>query len=97
MAPEALILRAAWSTAGNWIQVRFLHPVIKVTGEQREEEKDGGREGWRKGIERRRRRVCVGKGVCVRLCVGLHVCEGMAGYCLAKGTSLAIISIAEGM
>lgn len=36
--PWGINLGAVWSQAGNWIQVRFLHVVIKVTRGKMERE-----------------------------------------------------------
>lgn len=36
--PWGINLRAVWSEAGNWIQIKFLHVVIKVTRGKRESE-----------------------------------------------------------
>jgi len=43
-----------WSEAGNWIQVRFLHVVIKVTRGKREGKggNKAGEEGWRSTLHR---------------------------------------------
>ncbi len=42
-APWGINLGAVWSAAGNWIQVKFLHVVIKVTEGKRGRERNRNR------------------------------------------------------